>query len=884
MLRTCVLFLPALLALSYTTAHAQQHWTCGHQGNLDPELVARARAAGELRDGVRYVKTRVVVAALEGDDGELGLAAPLHYVQRDLDHANTIFASSGTGIQFQVCDPFEVVLDPALYNMQMDLQAVDQYRRPGFVNVIYTNSLPQGVQGLGGFDHALVVHSVDRQDILVHELGHVLGLPHTFGPDELVDGSNCATAGDGICDTPADGGFYQPGVDVDMSTCTYIGTATDANGDLYAPMLNNIMSYSPCDVDAFTAGQSQVMRYVLDSVMTYLIQTPNGVVIEPFPLSFCAHDEPTTVVATPLPGTFTGPFVQGDELVHTGNAGSTGHVTYAPDDVPDPGLFELVDAFHLPFAMGTPFTLPQTTDSVRQSFRAGRDGDYSRVEVRLASEVAITYRLRLYEGTDMDLVLLHDTVADWPGPGERLVSFAITGGVTCSSGTDYSFVLTADQPFTAFPLVSGSIANASNSLHPYNLWFNTRVWAGIPCQQATRHYTIKTVPERPILNLPEALCGTDEQDLLFLVNEAGLTASLLLVNGEPALSLVPADLGTGTFSTQHIYTIDSCTDTLSQFFSVEALPDFTFPELPALLCLDGEAITLAAEPALGSFTINGIPATELVPQVLGVGTHEVLHTYINALDTVTYPDQICCNQGFPFNAFLGMDSIAWQAFIPATTGTLESVEIPLELFAIPRTLIVELRSGEGLGGTLLHSDTILAASHDGVLLTGTGIALEAGNVYTWSIQRVADLEPTLPPMIGFSPGDQYPAAASHVPDQTGDAALRFRVSLNIAYACSSTEAFDVAVEICTGVDDLHANGFSAWPNPFTDQVFLRGGDVPIDLLLFSADGRLVHGQRLQAGATAELGFAHLAPGAYWFRASTLDGGALPGMPMLKVAY
>ncbi len=79
-----------------------------------------------------------------------------------------------------------------------------------------------------------------------HEIGHFFSLLHTHGNknssvSELVDGSNCDTTGDGICDTPADPGLSQQTID---SFCNYIGNEKDANGNLYHPDTKNIMSYS----------------------------------------------------------------------------------------------------------------------------------------------------------------------------------------------------------------------------------------------------------------------------------------------------------------------------------------------------------------------------------------------------------------------------------------------------------------------------------------------------------------------------------------------------------------------------------------------------------------------------------------------------------------
>lgn len=94
---------------------------------------------------------------------------------------------------------------------------------------------------------------------LVHELGHLFGLSHTFGGDEpeLVNGSNCETAGDKLCDTPADPYVINPLIKW-TDGCEFVHLKKDANGQFYNPDTYNIMSYYPCAC-RFTQQQFRLM-------------------------------------------------------------------------------------------------------------------------------------------------------------------------------------------------------------------------------------------------------------------------------------------------------------------------------------------------------------------------------------------------------------------------------------------------------------------------------------------------------------------------------------------------------------------------------------------------------------------------------------------------
>ena len=85
---------------------------------------------------------------------------------------------------------------------------------------------------------------------LIHEFGHHFNLIHTHGTsndpgstDELVNGSNCVSAGDRLCATPADPLLNSS--NVSSVNCLYTGSATDTLGQVYEPDTSNIMSYSP---------------------------------------------------------------------------------------------------------------------------------------------------------------------------------------------------------------------------------------------------------------------------------------------------------------------------------------------------------------------------------------------------------------------------------------------------------------------------------------------------------------------------------------------------------------------------------------------------------------------------------------------------------------
>lgn len=117
---------------------------------------------------------------------------------------------------------------------------------------------------------------------LIHEMGHYFSLFHTHGNStaakdkELVTREkgkrNCETAGDGLCDTPAD-----PRLNGKVDgECQYTGADRDPAGVKYQPNPRNVMAYSVIGCrNEFSKGQFARINYAALQFRDY-IKFPEG--------------------------------------------------------------------------------------------------------------------------------------------------------------------------------------------------------------------------------------------------------------------------------------------------------------------------------------------------------------------------------------------------------------------------------------------------------------------------------------------------------------------------------------------------------------------------------------------------------------------------------
>lgn len=383
----------------------------------------------------------------------------VHDVQVQLDSANYYFGNAG--IEFTICNVNYIPYTWSWigWDVNYEYQIAQTYDLPGCLNIYYVDYIPNA----SAYAYYAMQHSPDRiimgqhlsGEIFAHELGHSFNLIHThgdfftpWGTLELVNGSNCAIAGDLICDTPADPNLYVGRVD---SLCNYIDTvSTDTTGVLFNPDTRNIMSYTPFHCyEHFTQGQYNRIAYTLAHERAYLKSGEHIEATVSGPTTLCIYDAPVTLTANPAGGTFSGDGVTGNQFDPAAAGPGIHIVSYSAGAATNP---ESTDQYY------QYYDTTYYANSSWQSFTTGASENLLAVSLNLRSSVAQNVTVTLFDSVGTTgAVLIQDVIS--------------VNADSLFSWTKFTFStpvhLNAGRPYTFQVIAAGSLEMGGNRYNVY---------------------------------------------------------------------------------------------------------------------------------------------------------------------------------------------------------------------------------------------------------------------------------------------------------------------------------------------------------------------------------------------------------------------------------
>ncbi|TYA71460.1 T9SS type A sorting domain-containing protein [Seonamhaeicola marinus] len=218
---------------------------------------------------VNYIPVKIHI--IRDNNGAKGLN--ISKLENALGTLNESF--EGSDLEFFICGDIDYIdaseyvvikkgeIDDLLESNNVE-NVINLYFSPSLINE-YDQVICGYSNNSRGSDFIVLKNScASNISTLSHEMGHYFSLLHTHGTDnnglttELVDGSNCDTDGDGICDTPADPKLSSSNVN---DNCEYTGSETDAHGHAFNPDTENIMSYSKKQCRTHFSNQQLARMY-----------------------------------------------------------------------------------------------------------------------------------------------------------------------------------------------------------------------------------------------------------------------------------------------------------------------------------------------------------------------------------------------------------------------------------------------------------------------------------------------------------------------------------------------------------------------------------------------------------------------------------------------
>lgn len=859
---------------------------------LPPELIERARnytgwQTARSVNGIRYIKVKATIASMPGPGGDAATKAD---VQWALQQTNIDFLPGN--IQFVLCDDIAIVENAAFFPLgnQANLQAT---HTPGYINITIAGGIYDGnifLSGVAFTDHIVLsgpnISGARMPHLLSHEIGHVLRLYHTheigFGV-ELANGSNCTTAGDLICDTPASPDLSNPGM-VNVTTCTYTGMLNDPNNQPYNPPVNNIMSYAPQScINSFTVQQFNVMNFILDSFRLYYPSTYSPVTIDPFPSDFCPDDNSIiTLSASPSGGTFTGSNIINNTIDLSLVPSGIYSVTYTPPSVPDTARSIIDQSYNDRYTgmhIGNEvnyFGTIDTSQSLWQSFTAQLSGEMEAVDFRIHNLSGGNFTYSIYQGTGTGGTLLYtgtvfvpaSTTFKWTSfPVPTLIN-TVPGNVytaAISSAGSFRHVLSSNNLFGFyFAIYTGGTSNTANVDTEFREW----VKAVPQCQSAISYYQITQPPVTFLKNSASYYCITDSARVL-TGNLPSHIRQHILIDGQRDSLLNPQALGTGTHTAAYVFAFNyGCVDTTFQTFEVnDGVASFSNLVNPA--CSNLPPYTVVANPPGGTLLIDGNQATQFDAASLGIGWHWVEYINNQFIDTLSVRGDSCC---VPYNTPSSIislrpavtNSTIWQSFKSNHTGDLTDITVYFSASNVSAQYAVKVYQGIGVGGTLLYSDTSFVITGSGNFSLFRGpvlIPLNTGQNYTFALTRLPVNISIGNHFILTSENNNYTEGYGNFNSDSTLVDLFFTQYMDAYTGCVEYAGDSVLVDVCTAITENNSTSITVLPNPANTQLQINSSDNSLYTyeLFDNAGRRIISGS---VSGSVNMDTSHIDAGHY----------------------
>lgn len=764
------------------------------------------------------------------DDQGNGGAQSDARVRRAIEETNTYFA--GHGIQFALCGSV-IYKDSSRirYGFNDFSDWANQISDPRYFNVfenLANPGFPIPVSAYGSFPgspNRIVTFGSISGRVLAHELAHNLGLYHTFGngvgfsiTDEWVNGGNCTTTGDEVCDTPADP--YQYGIN---TTCSYEDTVLrDINGDLYSPDITNIMSYFPCQTDHFSPGQHARMNDTYEQERFYVtsLDSSQFTRMDGVPHVLCeGANVKTKLSGYPAGGTFSGPGVVGDSLVMTNLPAGQYNITYHLPPAAQVAPYSKTGAVQPVF-----YGWPYTSDSLWLAFRAKETAPLDAIRIRARADSQQIIQWRLLSGQGLGGTVLVSQTDTLPADSNmHWYRFQLRNTFTQQAGQFYTLAFATADTFTwetadtgsSHPQEQSSLTNLliNNVVTSRNPCFATEITSTqMACHGDSISYRFTVVAPAVSYWEPEdRFCVTENavsMESFFSFNtDFYFREKEFEVNGQLDSLVRPNQLGAGTHNISLNYKdYNGCYETHAQVITVYDTPHVSIQQI---FCESDPTYGLQSFWPNGTFRINGSAVDSIVPPLLGVGQHLLEMELPNVYDTLRLLNQeVPLPSGLVYSYRAIKDSSFWQSFRPDTSGYLGQVKFNMIIHDSAH-FVRSVYRGLPSTGQLLRKDStwLYPGNWDKVVAEPPlfSIPVEKDSLYSVEIIRLDSVVPfsNRYASVLYDSTVVYTRGTSHFTDKWGkETHLYFSVDLDFQLSCGDEQTRMIEI-IATPLPPTH---------------------------------------------------------------------------------